>query len=79
MAPSANRVTRRELLKLSPLLAFGAFVYFVPSNAPNIAYNAPPSTTGQGTPRTMAPVVDEVRVACGSVQPEEDEAASPYR
>ena len=29
MAPSANRVTRRELLKLSPSLAFGAFA--VPS------------------------------------------------
>ena len=51
------------ILLVAMALAFGAFVYFVPSNAPTTASNPPPVTTGQGTPRTMAPVVDQVRPA----------------
>jgi|SRR5712671_2617558 hypothetical protein len=51
------------ILLVAMALAFGAFVYFVPSNAPTTAYNTPPVTTGQGTSRNMAPVIDQVKPA----------------
>jgi hypothetical protein len=57
------RTNRFGILLLAVVLAFGAFVYFVPSNGTTTASNPPPVTTGQGTSRIMAPVVDQVRPA----------------
>jgi hypothetical protein len=64
MDPSGDAVhgaSKFGLLLVAAALALGAFFYFTPITQKNTAsYNPPPMTTGQA-PRTMAPVVDQVR------------------
>jgi hypothetical protein len=44
-------------------LVLGMFLYAMSGPSTNTASNPPPTTTGQGSPRTMAPVIDKVEPA----------------
>src|SRR5712671_4024001 len=63
IAPESSTMFGIIGVSVAAALAIGAVVYFMRGGPSTTASNPPPVTTGQGTSRTMAPVVDQVKPA----------------